>query len=123
MFEVVEYDHCLLLLAEACEQLNFIRYCNNVSVQQNIPSSTTKIMNKYVFMCCVTKVKGEVNLEIINRVAPKQQTPRTVLMSLKSTLKELDSMVQQGIIVEEPGYPEWTCNITIVRKMTRSNSA
>ncbi|KAG8242084.1 hypothetical protein J6590_072627 [Homalodisca vitripennis] len=51
------------------------------------------------------------------QASARVQAPRRVWVSPKNALKEeLDSMVQQGIIVEEPRYIEWTSNISIIHK-------
>lgn len=121
-FVVVEYDHCPMLSAKACETLKLIQYCNKVgndeNIQSVIPSSTKNIIDKYN---CVFeglgKISGKVDLEITNNITPVKQSPRRIPLALREDLKkELQEMVEQGVITEEPGYTEWISNITIVKK-------
>lgn len=123
-FIVVEYEHCPLLSAQACDELKLISYCNKVKEQEskpldsNIPMSTANIMKKYSHVFeGLGKIKGEVDLELTNEVVPVRQAPRRIPVALKDELrKELDDMVQQGIIIEEEGYTDWISNLTMVKK-------
>lgn len=129
-FIVVDYDHKPLLSYKACDTLNLITYCREVlkiceikniqekQLEKNIPHSTKKMVEKYkdVFEG-IGEIAGEVDIDFSTEVTPVKQSPRRVPIALKDDLKmEIENMLKNNIIVEEPGYTDWTSNVTIVKR-------
>lgn len=132
-FIIVDYDHMPILSYKECANLKLITYSKDVTTikkvdalnenkslekLRNVPNSTKQIIEKYndVFQG-LGRMKGLAEIEIINDRPPVKQSPRRIPIALKEDLKkEIEDMIQQNIITEEPGYTDWISNVTIVKK-------
>ncbi|KAI5707774.1 hypothetical protein M8J77_009608 [Diaphorina citri] len=120
VFIVVDKDHCPLLSAKTCEELNLIRFCNQITSEFQVEKHIhpEPIINEFadVFQG-IGRMKGEVQIEIINGRNPVRQAPRRIPITMREDLKkELEEMEKLGIITKENEYTDWVSNLTIVRK-------
>jgi hypothetical protein len=124
LFQVVDTDHGPLLSANASKILGLVKYCNEVKINVNTHDKSHLkcndaqiIVNKYKTLFegygCLNE---EVDLEIDHNVQPSIQAPRRIAVSLREDLKkELNKMVNDGIIVKEEESTEWVSNILLTK--------
>ncbi|KAI5754516.1 hypothetical protein M8J77_009180 [Diaphorina citri] len=120
-FIVVDKDHCPLLSAETCETLKLIKYCNEINSEFQLERQdvhSDPIINEFMDVFDgIGRMKGDVDIEIINGRTPVRQPPRRIPISMREDLKkELEDMERMGIIKKETEYTDWVSNLTIVRK-------
>ncbi|XP_037958998.1 uncharacterized protein K02A2.6-like [Teleopsis dalmanni] len=117
IFYVVETEHCPLLSAQTCQEMELIKIYKSVKV--NVENEKAQmIINKYndVFEG-LGKIEGKILLEIDNNMPPRNEAPRRIPISLREQLKvTLDEMEKQNIIVKEYEHTDWTSNLVIVKK-------
>lgn len=125
-FQVVNNSHGPLLSANACKELELIKFCNQIqnSIKQNVIDNhegykeTKQIIKNYErIFNGYGLLKGEINLEVNENVQPVIQPPRRVGTSLRKDLKqEIEKLVKDGIIVQEQENTEWVSNVLVVKQ-------
>lgn len=116
-FYVIKRDHCPLLSAGACQQLELIEICKAVT-QNTTEQEAYDIINRYgdVFEG-LGRLAGEIRLEVDGTAIPKSEPPRRIPVPLREQLRAtLDDMEKANVIEKELEYTPWTSNIVIVKK-------
>ena len=107
-----------ILGKDACVKLNLINRINELTTRPTEPSTAEEMVNKYkdVFTG-LGLIKSNAKIYIDNTVPPVIDPPRRIPHAIFDQVKkELDRMVNLGVIVEQTEPTSWVSSITIVHK-------
>lgn len=119
-FYIIKSNHCPLFSLDTCLSLKLIEVCKNISISGEEQDANI-IINKYkdVFHG-LGKLKGDITLEIDNKITPRSEPPRRIPIALRKQLKDtLTEMEGMDVIVKEPEHTKWTSNIVLVKKKNK----
>ena len=122
-FQVVSNEHGPLLSAETCTGLGLIQVCKNIKIvkqEGNITAEMSKsaetIINQHL---CVFEglglMEGEVSLEVMEEITPVMQPPRRhAIHKTEALKKEIEVLLQSGVIVKEENHTDWCSNVMLL---------
>ena len=124
-FQVVDFEVKLILSAETCQQLKFLQVLVNDKNDKDEIAQDKMSVNTTsdIFQECADVFEGigcldeSYHIEINPSVKPVIHPPRRVPVALKDPLKkELDRMVEEGILTSVNEPTDWMSSIVTVVK-------